>query len=380
MYFHIIWIKEKNWKKYDLNILLNWWDEDFIRKFLAYRWVVIVSINQFKDDEKSFGNIIISTVFENTEISLLTKWENIDESAYFFMFLWLDVSNINYINKPVSEDEVKQLIDKNLSKINEENESFKKQQETEEFNEQKKYEESWIKDWLKILNSNIDRIEQVLKAWKWILSWSELKQLEDYLNEIKRIRLWTNFNKMAAIVLDVHALLSKAETQIFKTYESQKFLIDKNSSITNIEALSDFFKLNRISEKAKLQPAGLTTTESIVNMAGPYAIFLRLLRHDINASFKDLSFEDFFDIVIEMIEYLIITVIISISVCWLLSLLLGSGKFSLYLLPALWRAGLLIYLFINLKLKWIVLKLVWFFVMAIIYWRGLVLLLNTFAM
>jgi hypothetical protein len=71
---------------------------------------------------------------------------------------------------------------------------------------------------------------------------------------------------MAALVLDSHSLVKKAEEQIFSTYDSQKFLIDKNSSVTNIDVLSDSFDTNRISEKAVFQPAGLTTTESIFHM------------------------------------------------------------------------------------------------------------------
>jgi hypothetical protein len=46
--------------------------------------------------------------------------------------------------------------------------------------EQKKYEETWIKDWLKIINSNIDHIEQIIKAWEWIIMWNKLKELDSY--------------------------------------------------------------------------------------------------------------------------------------------------------------------------------------------------------
>ena len=72
---------------------------------------------------------------------------------------------------------------------------------------------------------------------------------------MKRIRLGTNFNKMASIVLDTQILLKKAEEEIISTYDSKKFLIDKNSSVTNIDVLYEYFDSNRRLEKAKLQPA-----------------------------------------------------------------------------------------------------------------------------
>ena len=380
MYFHLIWIKEKNWKNYDLDVLLQWWDEDFVRKFLASRWVVIVSIVEYKEDPKSFWNIIVFTRYENVDISMLIKWEDIKESTHFFVFLWLDISNINYVNEPLSDAQVKEVIDSTISEINEENEVFKKKQELAELNEQKKYEESWIKDWLKILNSNIDCIEQVMKAGEWILSWMDMKQLENYLNEMKRIRLGTNFNKMASIVLDTQILLKKAEEEIFNAYDDKKFLIDKNSLATNIDVLHEYFNSNRRSEKAKLQPAWLTPSENILNITGENAIFLGLLGRDINYSFKDVSLDELFDIVINMVEFIVLTIIITISVLWLFALLFWYSGFSLYLLPAMWLLGLLIYLLNSLKLKWIITKLTWFCVVVIIYWYWLTLLLNTFAL
>ena len=380
MYFHLIWIKEKNWKNYDLDVLLQWWDEDFVRKFLASRWVVIVSIVEYKEDPKSFWNIIVFTRYENVDISMLIKWKDIKESTHFFVFLWLDISNINYVNEPLSDAQVKEVIDSTISEINEENEVFKKKQELAELNEQKKYEESWIKDWLKILNSNIDCIEQVMKAGEWILSWMDMKQLENYLNEMKRIRLGTNFNKMASIVLDTQILLKKAEEEIFNAYDDKKFLIDKNSFATNIDVLHEYFNSNRRSEKAKLQPAWLTPSENILNITGENAIFLGLLGRDINYSFKDVSLDELFDIVINMVEFIVLTIIITISVLWLFALLFWYSGFSLYLLPAMWLLGLLIYLLNSLKLKWIITKLTWFCVVVIIYWYWLTLLLNTFAL
>jgi len=380
MYFHLIWIKEKNWEKYDLDLLLSWWDEDFIRKFLWIRWVVIVSIGEFKEDPNTFWNINISVVFDDTEIQILTQWENLDERLYFIIFLWLTPVKANYINNPISEDEVQKLIESNTLKIKEEDDKVKEQKELAELKEQKKYEESWIKDGLNIINANIDRIEQVMKAWEWLLSWSEIKKLDDYLNEMKKIRLWTNFNKMAALVLDAHILLRDAEEKIIEAYNSKNFLIDQNSSITNIDMLSEYFNYNRISEKAVLQPAWLTTKESVSSVMKTNSIFVDLLWRDISYTFKNTSLDELIDITIHLVEYMTLTAIVVVSTLWLFGQLLWYDKFSLYLLPAMWWLWLLLYLYWGLKIKWVFVKFICFVVLAFIYWRWLVLLLNTFAM
>ena len=349
MYFHLIWIKEKNWEKYDLDLLLQWWDEDFIRKFLANRWVVIVSITEYKDDPESFWNIVISVVYNNANIQIRIQWSDLAETMHFIVNLWITPDSVNFVSNPVPEEQMKDMLNSTIAKINEENERIKKEAEEAELKEQKKYEESWIKSWLDIINHNIDHIEQVIKAWEWLITWNELKELDTYLNEMKKIRLWTNFNKMASLVLESHRSVKNAEKVILDKYSDCRFPIDKNSIVSNIDILEDYFSLSRISDRGKLQSNSLKPSESVTNLLWPSAIFLSLLKRDISHTIAVSNLEEVFDVTINLIEYIILTSIEAVSIMWMLTLCFWIGNFSPYLLPALWWLWLLVYLFNNLK-------------------------------
>ena len=380
MYFHLIWIKEKNWKKYDLDILLQWWDEDFIRKFLANRWVVIVSINEYKEDFKNFWNILINLTFDSTDIQIITQWEDLYESIFFIVSSWIKPLNANFIDKPIPESQVLDMVNKALLVVDEEDEKIRKQAELEALNEQKKYEERWIKDWLKILNVNIDHMDQILKAGKWVLAWSEIKELENCSDEMKKIRLWTNFNKMVSLVLEAHNLIRHAEKKIFAANDENKFLIDKNSFATNIDLLDSYFRFNRISEEKKLRPESLSTNESIIATMWIGSVLLKLLGQDISHTFDSYSLYEIVRITLNLIEFIVLLIIIVISLFWLIGPLLWINNLSLYLLPAMWWLWLLVYFLNNLKLRGIMLNVVWFILTVIVYWIGLKLLLGTFAL
>ena len=380
MYFHLVWIKEKNWNKFDLDLLLQWWDENLIRGFLSSRWVVIVSLVEYKEDPKSFWNVIVNLDYSWFNIQLIIKWEDLSESTLFIVSLWLNPVSINFVDNPIPEEQVKDIINTAISKVREEDKKVKEQAELEEQKEKKKYEESWIKDWLKIINSNIDRIEQVVKAGQWILLWGEIKKLEDYCNEMKKIRLWTNFNKMATLVMDAHVLLEDAEKQIFAANEQNKFLVNENSVVTNIDVLQEYYNYTTISEKAKLQSSSLSTNEMISNTLWKSSIFLNLLKRDISNSFENSSFGEFVDIIVDLIEFIILLIIITIVLSWLIGSLIWVGNYSLYLLPAMWRLWLLVYLFDNVDSKWIITRIVLFAVLVLVYRKWLILLLNTFAL
>ena len=71
---------------------------------------------------------------------------------------------------------------------------------------------------------------------------------------------------MAALVFEAHQLVKTAEDEIFKAYDNQKFPVDKNSSVTNIDVINDLFDSKRISEKGSLQTSSLTPGESVLNI------------------------------------------------------------------------------------------------------------------
>ena len=185
---------------------------------------------------------------------------------------------------------------------------------------------------------------------------------------------------MASIVLDAHSLVKNAEEKIFSTYNSQKFLIDKNSSVTNIDVLNEQFGTNRISEKAIFQPAWLTTTETVLNMMWSNSVFLKLLKYDFASTFEKSSFNEFFGVLMNLLEYIAVTATVVITLMWLIAPLLWYDKVSLYLLPAVWWLWMLLHLYNGLDLESITAKTIAFIVLAFIYWRGLLLLLSTFAL
>lgn len=345
-----------------------------------YWGVVIVSIREYKEDSKSFWNVSILVSYENTDIQILTTWDNLQDVTYFFVSLWLSPYSVNFIDNPIPDWEAKAIIDSALSKIQEENEKVKKEKEEKEEREKKKYSEDAIEDSLKIVNFEIDHIEQILKAWSWILSWVDIKKLEDLCNELKRIRLWTNFNKMATLILYSHKLTKKAEEDILSGDNWKSFLIDKNSIVTNIDFISELSDLNRISGKNVVKPNLLTTDESIRNMLWLNSVFFRMFIKDFFNSCKQSSISEVFRITMELIEYIILIVIVIFSFLWLIDPLLWVNRFSLYLLPAAWWLGLLIYLFNSLKLEWAISRIVGFAVLIIVYWYWLILLKGSFAL
>lgn len=340
---------------------------------------MIVSINEYKENPEDFWNIIVDVTYDSSNIQLIMSWDNLSEGVVFIISLWLRPQRVNLINNPIPEEQMTNMINSTVLEVEGEERKIKEAEELENYKERKKYEEKWIKDWLKILNANIDHIEQILKAGDWVLLWSEIKELENYSSEMKKIRLWTNFNKMVSLILESNSLVKHAEKEIFDANNENKFLIDENSVITNIDVLKEYFYSNNVIQRAKIQPASLTTTEIAINAIWGNSVLLKLLSRDIPYRFEQYSFEEFFNVTVKLIEFIVAVVIIIATLLWLVGPFFWM-QLSLYLLPAMWWLWLLLFLLHNLKLKWIISCTTWFLVLALVYRQWLKLLLNTFAL
>ena len=68
---------------------------------------------------------------------------------------------------------------------------------------------------------------------------------------------------MTSVLLEAYELMHKVEPEVLQAFDSQKFIIDKNSAVTNIDVIYENRHFDRISEKALLMPKMLDTKESI---------------------------------------------------------------------------------------------------------------------
>lgn len=380
MYFHLIWIKEKNWKQYEIDLIVYWNDENIIHDFVSNRWIVIVSLSLIKDELTSYWNIVISILYESNIIKLFLQWDDLEQTVYFIETIWLHPETVDFVDNHISDEEMKSIIQNVSTRIHTENEEIKLKQQEEEIKERQKYEEKSVQEWLKAINNNIDKLTQIMKAWEGILSTEELKTLEDLSNDMKKIRLWTNFNKMAELVLESHILIKKSEEQIFNAPWSQKFSIGKHSAVTNVDVLSELFTLDKSNEKSLFKPQLLTLSENIYSKLWKTMVYLQLLRRDIINAFSKASFEDFFYSITNIIEQIVLLSILIITILRLIGPMIWLHGLSIYLLPALGRLWLLIYLLNNIEITSRTFKILAFIVLVIIYRYGLKLLLNTFAL
>jgi hypothetical protein len=200
--------------------------------------------------------------YKGSDFSIITFTDTLEKSIRYAFSLGLQPKTAKMTDSSMTDEEIAALIQHIAGEYQEQHQQREKQQQLQQQKEVRKYENKDVKHALKVINSNIDRIEQLLFIGRGVLSPEEMKTLTDIANELKKIRLGTNFNRMAQLLLDAQSHIAKSEDLVLKVLDDKKFLIDRNSVITNIDVISQYATLIRAQEKFVLKKP-LTTSESL---------------------------------------------------------------------------------------------------------------------
>jgi hypothetical protein len=322
-------------------------------------------------DKSDFSLILSLKQFEGEETG------NPLEKALRFLFsLGLSPKTANFLDTPVPKSLVETLIKKISAEYQESRELREKQKEKQLQKEQQRYEDTNVKQALKVINNNIDRIDQILTVGKGILTFEETKTLTDLSNELKKIRLGSNFNRMVQLLMDTQEHIDAAEEKVLKQLDDKKFLIDRHSSITNIDVITEYTALVKAEEKYILKNQ-LDLEENRYLNGKHLTIFAKFFGKDIRNAFSSL--EMLVPNMLSLLEYFILTTIVIISIFWLFSTLFASTSFLPHYLPMLGRMGLLLYGCNQLSLKNTVVQIGACVLLLILYFWGFALIKATFA-
>ena len=292
MTFIVNGIKEGSEKKYNVEFLL-WVDSVLLaKKILEETGIIVLSLKEFKSKSSSvqegedFGNIYFSIYFLQQEVKLVAKFDGDIKSACMFFFnIGFDIVDINSFINPLPKDEVKKIVEEskaeNQKKIEEEKKKTLKtiEKEREVYADKRLETDKTIIEW------TFAKIEQTINLTKWCISGKELKKLKDKEDEIKKLKLWTNHERIKELIEEIMTMLENMENDYYLANKDQEKRIFPDSIITDMDTEKEIKKLQKV-EKLKEIWGKIKSNEQDYIILGKYTIFQKFLIKDIIYLFK----------------------------------------------------------------------------------------------
>ncbi|MBQ7074050.1 hypothetical protein IJM86_03145 [bacterium] len=77
----------------------------------------------------------------------------------------------------------------------------------------------------------------------------DIRKLNEFLIDLKKLKLGNNFHKMAIILDQAENLIFQSENYVLKDLENKDTVIDPNSKITHIDVIKEYNNLLESEEK-----------------------------------------------------------------------------------------------------------------------------------
>lgn len=329
MTFIVNGIKEGLDKKYNIEFVL-WVDSTLLaKKFLENTWIIVLSLKEYKEDKK-FGNIFLTINYQQQNIALFTKFDgDLNQACKFFLMMGFDIGDINFINNPIPNEEALKIVEiskkENEIRIQKEREDATKKDNAEK----KIFEDPKLNQDKKVIEQIFTKIEKVLEMASWFISGKDLKNIREKEDELKKLKLGTNHERIVELVEETTAIVENIESEYYNATSTQEKKIFEDSIVTDIDINKE---LNKITKIEQLEGVWwkIKNIEKEYQIFGGNIIFLKMLYRDFFYLIKTPErMTNIFYSAYDLIELIIIFVIIQTNIYTIAnSIFLFSDNFN----------------------------------------------------
>ncbi len=360
MLFHVVGVKEEGKSfdtnidriekddslidRYNLDLLIESEDINNAKKNIEYRWIIAVSITDYKESELKFGNIFLKIKGETQDIRIISNMEEIYDTAVFFYNVGLEISDINYLDNSLDETEIQNILKEAKAYVEEDKKRLK------EIIEVKKKKKEYLfsnKDIVKIrdvISEVIVRWDETLQRVIWIVDGKDIKKFKSLRDELSKLRMWTNQIKIIDRWEAYLNLMEKIEIEFLEKKKQDiedKDTISKNSVVSNIDIMEEYSRFFKAIKTKAIWWSNKREYGDYITF-GMGGMFIRFLYVDIAKKFSNIRkviYKAY-----DWIEFLLIAIIVQVVIYMVLNSMGTDIELKNFvLLSNLWIIGLVVF-------------------------------------
>lgn len=247
MIFHVVAIRELFWKNYSIDLLFFGLPEERVRDVLREYKLVALQLYEYKEEKvKDYWKIKVLIKFEWQEYKLLSNATDIDWIAYWLSVIWFDIENINYVQNWIDQEVIDGILQTAKSeaeqRLKEQKQVVaKKEEEDARLLDEKKREKYQIE-----INKLLSNIQKLTERAKSVVPQEKLKTLFRQWQELSKLKMWRNFEKISSLLEKTYSNYSDLEQQYLSSLKASRIQV-AGSNVSDTYVISEIQKL----EKAK---------------------------------------------------------------------------------------------------------------------------------
>ncbi len=253
---------------------------DTIREFLQQIGIIILSIKESEQTKESYGPIFLKINYENKNIEIITKFDDIQEACIAFLSLWFDVIDINTFAAPLWRPQVQEIIHTSRIKVLEQQQALEMQNQQEQTKQTAKFVDEDLETAKKLIDKVFAKVDEAVQRSDGNLSVQELRDIKNMEEELKKLRMWTNLEKIREIMHKLFVIVERLNTAYYRQIANPQDRIFEDSILTNTDLQKEFEQLENV-KMQKLLGLPISIKNQDYSWIGLPAIYRKCLQKDL---------------------------------------------------------------------------------------------------
>lgn len=250
MFFKISWLKQTDIWPQKVLLLIDAQDENILREILVRYGIVVLWIANYVWEPKEFWHIQFKFLYEWSLFNWYSSFEKAKDCYEFLVtILWFEVEYINNLINPLTDEQV-QIVIKKL-KNDYQNLNSRSNVSTIDIKKNLK-DDANIKKFKESINESIAESEDLISKAAWIVSPMIIKQLEDNINELKKLRMWSNLEKLVMLFETLLRNMEAVEIYYIDYLKKQEDNQVRDELLTDLDIITEYDKYKKTKKISKV--------------------------------------------------------------------------------------------------------------------------------
>jgi len=279
MTFSVNGIKQEKNDKYKVEMLVCVDAPLLARKILEEKNILILSLKEFSQEKKTFGDVYFTIQLNFQETEIVTKHKDIQEAAKTFSLMGFDIATINSYSTPISTEEMSIIIADAKAEAEAKKTKVKEQIKKIEAQEKKVYEDANLKAAKKIIFRVFEKIEETTKRSSGAIAIQDMKKIKVLSEELRKLRMGTNFEKIRETIQELFMMIEKINDEWYVSIQNPDDIITPNSLVTKVDLDRELDRMENV-KILKMFHINIAAKNQDYAILGSYGIFWNFLQKD----------------------------------------------------------------------------------------------------
>ncbi len=284
MTFRVNGIKQEVSSTSPLELLVLTDSSLLVRKLLEKNNILVLSIKEYRQEVKKFWDVYATIKRWLDEIQLVSNQKDIKTACLLFLHAGFVLLDINMYSKPLSHEATQTLLETCRQEIAQEKSVRVKQAETQKAEEKKIYADPHLAAAKEVLVWIFERTALVLERVKGTITINELKTINTLQEELKKLRMGNNYEKIKETGGQLLAMIQDMEDKSFVGGDTKPLI--PGSIITESDIQKEELKQEYVLQFKKLGSHIALKNEDYA-ILGNTALFRKFFQKDLVNFFAD---------------------------------------------------------------------------------------------